>query len=304
MPISAVLRSDLVISIYFYIVIYGFIYVFFFSYYLPSCSIPRDWIQLPVLYSRSSLLIPSKRHCVHLPTPDSPSVPPLLPPPWQPQVCSPWHINYSFLEFLIRWFHYPRRLWSCFWLCLFQWCFLPFVCLVAFPLWVDTSGRVSGTAVSGPWVMWGWGWGLGKSFSSPRLRWYHHVCLCLFMAFRGRGLEHLGVMPTFFRMTHAACFRGHWKGIFQGDFVGKAVLKGQLRTQCLWDAQGQTPYRYLVPQWIPELGKYIWNIHPLAVERGEWLLLWNEDSIVERKVQCFVWILMENQHSSGAMHPW
>ena len=30
---------------------------FFLSYYLPSCSITRDWIEFPVLYSRTSLLI-------------------------------------------------------------------------------------------------------------------------------------------------------------------------------------------------------------------------------------------------------
>ena len=36
-------------------------YTFFFSYHLPSCSVPRDWIEVSVLYSRTSLLIPSKR---------------------------------------------------------------------------------------------------------------------------------------------------------------------------------------------------------------------------------------------------
>ena len=46
-PISAVQQSDPVIHTY----------PFFFSYYLPSGSIPRDWIEFPVLYSRTSLLI-------------------------------------------------------------------------------------------------------------------------------------------------------------------------------------------------------------------------------------------------------
>ena len=40
--------------------------IFFFSYYLPSQSTPRDWIELPVLYSRTSLLIHSKCNSVCL----------------------------------------------------------------------------------------------------------------------------------------------------------------------------------------------------------------------------------------------
>ena len=57
-----------------------YIYIFFFSYHLPSWSIPRDWIWLPVLYSRTSLLIQSKYNSLHLKTPNSQSIP--LPPPF------------------------------------------------------------------------------------------------------------------------------------------------------------------------------------------------------------------------------
>ena len=48
-PISAVQHSDPAI----------YTYMFFSSYYLPSCCIPREWIQFPVLYSRTSYLIHS-----------------------------------------------------------------------------------------------------------------------------------------------------------------------------------------------------------------------------------------------------
>ena len=58
-----------------YIYIYIYIYTFFFSYYLPSCSNSRDWIQFPVLYSRTSLLIHSKCNTLHLQTPNSQSLP-------------------------------------------------------------------------------------------------------------------------------------------------------------------------------------------------------------------------------------
>ena len=59
---------------------------FFLSYYLPSCSITRDWIEFPVLYSRTSLLIHSKWNSLPLPTPNSPSISLPPPTPWQPQV--------------------------------------------------------------------------------------------------------------------------------------------------------------------------------------------------------------------------
>ena len=68
MPVSAVQQSCLVIHMY----------TFFFSYYLPLCSVPRNWIKCPVLYSRTALLIHSKRDHLHLLTPNSPSFP--LPP--------------------------------------------------------------------------------------------------------------------------------------------------------------------------------------------------------------------------------
>ena len=56
LPISAVQHSDTVIHIY----------AFFFSYYLPLYYILRDWIQFPVLYSRTSLFIHSKCNSSHL----------------------------------------------------------------------------------------------------------------------------------------------------------------------------------------------------------------------------------------------
>ena len=68
---------------------HAYIYTFFFSHYPPSCSIISDEIQFPVLHSRISLLIHSKCNSLHLLTPDSQSIPLPLPPPWQPQVCSP-----------------------------------------------------------------------------------------------------------------------------------------------------------------------------------------------------------------------
>ena len=48
-------------------------YAFFFSYYLPSYSIQRDWIQFPMLYNRISLLNLSKCNSLHLLTLNSPS---------------------------------------------------------------------------------------------------------------------------------------------------------------------------------------------------------------------------------------
>ena len=76
MPVSAVLQSDPVIHLY----------TRPFSHHLPSWSIPSDWTRFPVLSSRTSLLIHSKRSGSHLLTPRSLSSPP--PPPRQPQVSS------------------------------------------------------------------------------------------------------------------------------------------------------------------------------------------------------------------------
>ena len=49
-------------------------YIYTFSHYLPSCSIPRDRPQFPVLYSRTSFFIHPKCNSLHLPTPNSPSI--------------------------------------------------------------------------------------------------------------------------------------------------------------------------------------------------------------------------------------
>ena len=57
-PISAVQQSDPVIHLY----------TFFFSYHLPSRSIPRDWLSAPVLYSRTHCFsIPNARVCIYQP---------------------------------------------------------------------------------------------------------------------------------------------------------------------------------------------------------------------------------------------
>ena len=85
LSISAVQQSDPVISIY----------TFFFSYYHLSCSITSDWIEFPVLFSRTLLLIHSTCNCLHLLIPNSQSIPLPPPAPWQPQICSPKTSFYS-----------------------------------------------------------------------------------------------------------------------------------------------------------------------------------------------------------------
>ena len=65
--------------------VYMFVFVcttLFFSHCLQSCSIPKGWIEFPVLYSRTSLLIHSKCNSLHLPTPNSLFIP--LPLPYLP----------------------------------------------------------------------------------------------------------------------------------------------------------------------------------------------------------------------------
>ena len=47
---------------------YTYILYFLFSYYLPQCSNPRDWVQFPAMYSGTPLLICSKCNILHLPT--------------------------------------------------------------------------------------------------------------------------------------------------------------------------------------------------------------------------------------------
>ena len=53
------------------------------------------------------------------------------------------------------------------------------------------------------------------------------------------------------------------------------------------DTPVQILYRYLVPQKIPELGKYIRDSCTLGVEREERLLFSIDDSDMEIKDQCF-----------------
>ena len=50
-------------------------YTFFLSSYLPSWSIPRDWIGFPVLYSRTSWLIHFQQKSLHPLAPKSQSIP-------------------------------------------------------------------------------------------------------------------------------------------------------------------------------------------------------------------------------------
>ena len=69
-----------------------YIYIFFFSYYLLSCSILRDWIEFPVLCSRPLLLIHSKRNSLPLLPPNSPSITLPHPTPRQPQVSMSLHL--------------------------------------------------------------------------------------------------------------------------------------------------------------------------------------------------------------------
>ena len=49
--------------------------IFFFSYYLPSGSIPRDSTEFPELYSITLFLTHSKCNSLHLPNLNSPSIP-------------------------------------------------------------------------------------------------------------------------------------------------------------------------------------------------------------------------------------
>ena len=87
LSISAVQQSDPVIHIY----------TFFFSYYLLSYSITSDWIQFSVLYSRTSLLIHFKCNNLHLPTPNSQSIP--LPPCFHLATTSLFSVSMSLFLF-------------------------------------------------------------------------------------------------------------------------------------------------------------------------------------------------------------
>ena len=60
------------------IVFLFYTYTHFFLYYFPLWFITRHWIQFPVIYNRTLLLIHSKCSGLHLPAPNSQSIP--LPP--------------------------------------------------------------------------------------------------------------------------------------------------------------------------------------------------------------------------------
>ena len=89
---------------------------FFFSYYLPSWSFPRDWLYIvPCSVQQDLLLIHSEWNNLHLPTPNSPSIPLPLPSPWATTslfsvsaslflFCRRVHLCHS-LDFTYKWYH-------------------------------------------------------------------------------------------------------------------------------------------------------------------------------------------------------
>ena len=107
-----------------------------FSYYLPSCSIPRDWIWFPGLYSRTSWLIHSECNSLHLLTPNSQSIPFTLPAPWQSQVCSPclWVCFCSVDRFICAIFSIAHIT--------YKWCHMAFVFLFLTSLSMGISSSI------------------------------------------------------------------------------------------------------------------------------------------------------------------
>ena len=99
MPRSAVQRSDSVIHIY------KFSFYILFHYGLPQ---DVEYSFLCYTVSKTWLFIHSKCDSLHLPTPNSQSIP--LPPltPWQPQICSLWVLFCSSCHILnstYKWYH-------------------------------------------------------------------------------------------------------------------------------------------------------------------------------------------------------
>ena len=82
---------------------------------LSSIMFHHKWLQFPMLYSKISLLIYSKRNSLHLITPNSQSIPLSPAPSWQLQVCSPcpWVCSFSVKRFICvkilgsryKWYH-------------------------------------------------------------------------------------------------------------------------------------------------------------------------------------------------------
>ena len=81
------------------------IHTFPFLYYLPSWSIPRDWTQFPVLYSRTSLPIHSKCS-LHTLTPNFQSIP--LPFPFPLTTTNIFSMSVSVLQIgsLVPYFYF------------------------------------------------------------------------------------------------------------------------------------------------------------------------------------------------------
>ena len=73
--LSQFLLYNKVTQSYVFVCIYIYTHTFLFSYYVPSCSVTRDWIWFSVLYRRTSLLIHSKCNSLLLLTSNSQSVP-------------------------------------------------------------------------------------------------------------------------------------------------------------------------------------------------------------------------------------
>ena len=100
LSISAVQQRDPVKHLYIYIYVYVYIYTYiyihthtlFFSYYLLSCSITSDWIEFPVLYSRTSLLIHSKCNGLQLLT-QTPSPSHQCPCLFTDHIISTWNVR-------------------------------------------------------------------------------------------------------------------------------------------------------------------------------------------------------------------
>ena len=64
-------HTHIFIHTHIYIHTHTYTHTFFFSYDLPSWSIPREWIEFSALHSRTSLLIHSKCNSLHLSIPNS-----------------------------------------------------------------------------------------------------------------------------------------------------------------------------------------------------------------------------------------
>lgn len=150
--------------------------------------------------------------------------------------------------------------------------------------------------VNRPLVVWCWGLGLGKHSIVPG-----YVDKTMFTYAYLWHLE-VGIMKILEWCPH---FLG---GARQGTsvIIEKGILPGDSCKKGCYFSWGGSVFemprcKSLVGIWYPN--RYLsWrNIFkmyaPWEWREREWLLLWNDDSNKERKVQCFALILTENQHS-------